>query len=72
MIKKYKMENLDCAVCAAKMEDEIKKISGVKSASISFISQKLTIEADEGDFDAILEKAQKACRKVDAEAEIIF
>ena len=47
MKKKFKLTDLDCANCAAKMEDAIKKIDGVKEATVSFMTQKLTIEADE-------------------------
>ena len=51
MKKKFRIENLGCAHCAAKMESAIKKIDGVTDASINFIMQKLTIEADESSFD---------------------
>ena len=47
MKKKFKLEDLDCANCAAKMEDGIKKINGVKDASVSFMTQKMTIAAEE-------------------------
>ena len=46
MKKRYKMIDLDCANCAAKMEDAIRKIDGVNDVSVSFLSQKLTIDAD--------------------------
>ena len=46
MKKKFKMVDLDCANCAAKMEDAIKKIDGVNDATVSFMMQKLTIDAD--------------------------
>ena len=38
MKKKFKMVDLDCANCAAKMEDAIKKIPGVNDASVSFMT----------------------------------
>ena len=72
MKKTFKMQDLDCAHCAAKMEAAIQKINGVKSASISFMTQKLTIEADEERFDEIMKKAAEACRKVDADCTIEF
>ena len=56
MKKTYSLENLDCANCAAKMEEKIKKIDGVLSASVSFMTQKMTIEADEAEFDNIMKK----------------
>jgi len=71
MKKVFKLENLGCANCAAKMENAIKKIDGVKDASISFITQRLTIEADDDKFDDILEQARKACRKIESYCRIV-
>lgn len=71
MKKSFKLEELDCANCAAKMERAIQKIEGVKFVNISFMAQKLTIEADDALFDEILEKADRACRKVDPACHII-
>ena len=71
MKKKFKLEDLDCANCAAKMEDGIKKIDGVTSASVSFMTQKLVIEADDDRFDEIVKEAVAACRKVDADCEVL-
>lgn len=70
MKKIFKLENLDCANCAAKMEDAIKKIDGVHDASISFMTQKLTIEADDVLFDDAVKKAVKACRRVEPDCKI--
>ena len=47
MKKTYQLEDLDCANCAAKMERAVEKIDGVKSVSISFMTQKMVIEAEE-------------------------
>lgn len=66
------MVDLDCANCGAKMEDGIKKIKGVQDASISFMAQKITIEAEEADFPRILKEACKVCQKVDAECTIDY
>ena len=52
MKKTFKMIDLDCANCAAKMEAAIKKIDGVQDATVSFMTQKLTIQADDARFDA--------------------
>ena len=57
MKKRFSMENLDCANCAAKMEAAIRRIDGVESAVVSFMTQKLTIEADEARFEEILDQA---------------
>ena len=71
MKKKFKLQDLDCANCAAKMENAIKNIEGVKSASISFMTQKLVIEADDDCFDAVLDEAQRACSKIEPDCVIL-
>ena len=65
MKKRFTLENLDCANCAAKMEAAIRNIDGVHDASVSFMTQKLTLEADDARFDEIVEQAAAACKKVD-------
>ena len=70
MKKKFKLVDLDCANCAAKMEDAIKKIDGVSDASVSFMSQKMTIEADDSRFDAIMPAVVKVCKKVEPDCVI--
>ena len=72
MKKVFELEELDCAHCAAKMEDAIRKIDGVISASISFMTQKLTIEAADEDFDKVLKAAQKAIKKIEPDCRIIL
>lgn len=73
MKKIYKLEDLDCAHCAAKMEKAIAKLSGVENASISFLSQKLTITFAEGaDIDAIMKEAAAICKKVEPDCRIIL
>lgn len=71
MKKTFKMIDLDCANCAAKMEAAIKKIDGVEDATVSFMTQKLTIQADDARFDAIVQEAVKACKKVEPDCEIV-
>lgn len=71
MKKTFKMKYLDCANCAAKMEASIQKISGVHNASVNFMTQKLIIEAEEGDFPRILQEAKKAVSKVDSDCSIL-
>ena len=71
MKKSFKLADLDCANCAAKMEDAIKKLDGVNDASVSFIMQKLTVDI-EGDFDAVMKKIAKTIRKVEPDCEIIM
>lgn len=71
MKKTFRLIDLDCANCAAKMEDAIKKIDGVKNATVSFMTQKMTIEADEERFDEIVKLAVKACKKVEPDCEVV-
>ena len=72
MRKSFKLEDLDCAHCAAKMEIAISKIEGVLDAKIAFMTQKLTVEADEKDFDKIIKEAQKAIRKIEPDCRIVL
>lgn len=72
MKKVFKLVDLDCANCAAKMEDAIKKIDGVKSASVSFMTQKLTLETDDERFDDILKIVVITCKKVEPDCEIVI
>ena len=70
MKKKFKLTDLDCANCAAKMEDAIKKIDGVTDANVSFRMQKMTIEADESRFDDIMKEVVDVCKKVEPDCII--
>lgn len=71
MRKTFELEDLDCANCAAKMENAIKGIEGVKDASVSFITQKMTVETEEGyDLGAIMKKAVKLCRRIEPDCVI--
>ncbi len=72
MRKNFKMQDLDCANCAAKMEEAIRKIDGVSYISISFMAQKMVIEADDSRFDSIMQDVAKAVRKVDKHCEVIL
>lgn len=72
MKKTYRLEDLDCANCAAKMENAIKDIPGVNDCSISFMAQRMTIDADEKSFNSIMKKAVKACRKIEPDCTIIL
>jgi len=67
MKKRYKLE-VDCANCAAKMETAIRKIHGVEDASISFMTQKLSISADEARFDEIMQEVAAVCKKVEPDS----
>ena len=70
MKKVFKLKDLDCANCAAKMENSIKKIPGVDNASVNFMMQKFTLEADDDRFDAMLEEAIKVGRKIEPDFSV--
>ncbi len=72
MKKTFKLEDLDCANCAAKMENAIKKLEGVKDASVSFMTQKMTIEADDERFDEVVKAAVKCIAKVEPDCRVIL
>ncbi len=72
MKKKFKLEDLDCANCAAKMEEAIKKIQGVNDANVSFLAQKMTIDAQEEQFDEIMKEVVKVCAKVEPDCKILL
>ena len=62
MKKTFRMTDLDCANCAAKMENAIKKIDGVTNASVNFLTQKMVVEADDSRFDEIMAQVVQVCR----------
>ena len=71
MTRHYKLTDIDCANCAAKIEAKIQKIKGVESASVVFLSQKVTISADESEFDRIYAEAVKAVKNVEPDCELV-
>ncbi|MBQ9098718.1 MAG: heavy-metal-associated domain-containing protein [Clostridia bacterium] len=72
MKKTFEMEELDCAHCAARMEEGIRRLEGVISVSVNFLTQKLTLEAEDAVFEKVLKQADKVCRKVDANCRVIM
>ena len=64
-----KLEGLCCANCAAKIEEGVKKLSGVESASLSFMTQRLTMEIEEDKSETVMEAARKLANKIEPEAE---
>ena len=69
MQKKFKVE-VDCANCAAKMEDAAAKVDGVNSVTISFMTQKMVLDAPDDRYDSVLKNVVKTCKKVDSDFEI--
>lgn len=72
MKKIFKMNDLDCAHCADRMEQAIGRIEGVNSVTVNFMAQKMIIDAEDANFDKIMEQAQKAVKKVDSNCEIVM
>ena len=70
MKKIYRMENLDCANCAAKMERSIAKLDGVKQVSVSFLTQKLTLETEGDDQTELMQQVVRLCKKVEPDCVI--
>ena len=71
MKKRYTIEDLCCANCAAKMEDAIRKLEGVNSANVNFLTQKLTLDADDARFDAILDEAERIIKKIEPDCVLV-
>lgn len=71
MKKVFRLKDLDCANCAAKMERAINKIDGVNGATVSFMSQKLTVDADDHRFDSIIEEIAKVIKRVEPDCVIV-
>ena len=72
MKKTFKMIDLDCANCARKMEDAIKKLDGVADASVSFLTQKMTVDADDERFDEIMQQVVKCVKKVEPDCQVVL
>lgn len=72
MTKTFKLTELDCANCAAKMEAAIGKIDGVSEARISFMTQRLTVTAADDCFDSIMKEAQKVIKSIEKDCAIVL
>ena len=70
MKKTYLLEDLCCANCAAAIERGIAKIEGVRKASVSFLTTKLVVEADEEGYDEIFKQIQKVVKKTEPDVTI--
>lgn len=64
------LQDLDCANCAAKMENGIRKIAGVNSVSISFMAQKMTLDIDETNAEQILQEIKAVCRRIEPDCKL--
>ena len=72
MKKSFKIEDLCCANCAAKLERAIEKIEGVEKVSLNFIAEKLTIEAEEDKFECIMKECIKLAKRIEPDCRIIL
>ncbi len=72
MRKTFELEDLDCANCAAKMEEAIKKLPGVKRANVNFMTQKMIIDAEDDKFDEVVKEAVKCIAKVEPDCKVIL
>ena len=72
MKKTFELEDLDCANCAMKMQEAILKIPGVQNCEVSFIKQKMTLEAEDADFDKIVKQAVKTIAKVEPDCTVLL
>ncbi len=70
MTKKFIIDNLDCANCAAKMERAISKINGVQNVVINFMTKKVIIDAEESAFEAIVSEANSKIKKIEKNVEL--
>ena len=71
MRKSYKLDEIDCATCAQKLQDAIEKVEGVEKASVNFITQKLTLEADDSSFDDVLSRVVRLTADIEPDCEIV-
>lgn len=72
MKKTFELEDLDCANCALKMQEAIKKIPGVIDCEVNFMTQKMKLEAEDSEFDAVLKKAVKEIAKVEPDCTVLI
>ena len=72
MRKTFEVEDLDCANCAAKMEEAIKKLTGVKRDSVNLIPEQLILDAEDSQFDEILQAAVKCIAKVEPDCRVVL
>lgn len=71
MRKSFKLDEIDCAVCAGKLEDAIKKLDGVTDVKVNFLTQKLTLEAADEAFEDIFESVVKLTADIEPDCEIV-
>lgn len=70
MKKSYYLREIDCPVCAGKIEAGIQKIKGVIAVNVNFLAESMTLEAEEADFDRVFKEALAVCKKIEPDCEV--
>ncbi len=71
MEKTYRIEGLDCANCARKMEEALNALDGIASAKVNFLLQKVILQYDADDEKEVIKQVKKTCRKIEPDCELI-
>ena len=72
MKKSFKLDEIDCANCARELQDALTRLEGVKSVSVNFMTQKLTLEAEDNEFDEVLDRVVEFTAEAEPDCEIIL
>lgn len=70
MKRRYTLENLGCANCAAKMEEKIKELDGVNSVTVNFITTKMVLDVEDDKFDSVLNQAKDIIKSIEPLVEV--
>ncbi|QWT17189.1 cation transporter [Collinsella sp. zg1085] len=71
MRKTYKLDEIDCANCAQKLEDNLSEVSGVMSVKVNFFTQKLTLEAEDAQFDEVLDRVIERVEDLEPDCAVL-
>ena len=71
MKKVFKLEGLDCALCAAKIEEKVSKLEGVKSVVINFMTTKMTLESIDENFEEIVANVKKLINEIEPDVNMV-
>ncbi|HIR88959.1 MAG TPA: cation transporter [Candidatus Fimimorpha faecalis] len=71
MKKVFKVEDLDCAHCAAKLEDALNRVNGVNKATVNFLSQKITLDVEDGKLDEVVKTMVSTAKKIEPDCTIL-
>lgn len=72
MTKVFRLKDLDCANCAAKMENCLKKIDAINHVSVNFLTQKMIIDVNDDEFESVLQQVVKICKKIEPDCKIMM